>query len=143
MSENKFIISTDKKKLDPSVIHEFLTNSYWATGISLARVQKRIDNSLCFGVYAGEKQIGFARIITDFDSFAYLADVFILENYRGLGLSKVLIDSILTHPDCRNFRRWLLATRDAHGLYAQFGFKELKMPSLWMEINNPDALLVQ
>ncbi|MFM2266648.1 MAG: hypothetical protein RL757_88 [Bacteroidota bacterium] len=140
--ESKFTISTDKAKLDAVVIHQFLTNSYWATGISLARVQKRIENSLCFGVYDHEKQIGFARVITDFDSFAYVADVFILENYRGLGLSKTLMINILAHSDCQNLRRWLLATRDAHGLYAQFDFKELNTPSRWMEIHNPAALLI-
>ncbi len=142
MSENKFTISTDKEKLDAVVIHQFLTNSYWATGISLARVQKRIENSLCFGVYDQGKQIGFARVVTDFDSFAYIADVFIVENYRGFGLSKMLMVNILAHPDCQNLRRWLLATRDAHGLYAQFDFSPLKIPSRWMEIHNPDALLV-
>jgi GNAT superfamily N-acetyltransferase len=133
-------ISTDKQKLDPSVIHQFLTTSYWATGISLERVQKRIDNSMCFGVYAAEKQVGFARVITDFDSFAYLADVFILEDYRGLGLSKQLMHAVLSHPDLQGLRRWVLATRDAHGLYAQFDFKELAVPSRWMELFNANAI---
>ena len=133
-------ISTDKQKLDPSVIHQFLTTSYWATGISLERVQKRIDNSVCFGVYADDKQVGFARVITDFDSFAYLADVFILQEYRGLGLSKELMKAVLSHPDLQGLRRWILATRDAHGLYAQFDFKELEVPSRWMELFNPNAI---
>jgi GNAT superfamily N-acetyltransferase len=140
MSESSFIISTDKEKLDPSVIHQFLTNSYWATGISLERVEKRIDNSLCFGVYAGEKQVGFARLITDYDSFAYLADVFILEEYRGIGLSKQLMATILAHPEVQGLRRWVLATRDAHGLYKQFGFNELERPMVWMEKFNPHSI---
>ena len=136
----QFTISSDKQKLDPSVIHQFLTTSYWATGISLERVQKRIDNSMCFGVYAGDKQVGFARVITDFDSFAYLADVFILEDYRSLGLSKQLMKAVLNHPDLQGLRRWVLATRDAHSLYAQFDFKELAVPSRWMELFNPNAI---
>jgi GNAT superfamily N-acetyltransferase len=136
----RFTISTNKQKFDPSVIHQFLTNSYWATGISLKRVQKRIDNSVCFGVYAEDKQVGFARVITDFDSFAYLADVFILEEYHGLGLSKELMKAVLSHPDLQGLRRWILATRDAHGLYTQFDFKELEVPSRWMELFNPNAI---
>jgi GNAT superfamily N-acetyltransferase len=136
----RFTISTNKQKLDPSVIQQFLTTSYWATGISLERVQKRIDNSVCFGVYAEDKQIGFARVITDFDSFAYLADVFVLEEYRGLGLSKELMKAVLSHPDLQGLRRWVLATQDAHGLYAQFDFKALAIPSRWMELFNPNAI---
>jgi GNAT superfamily N-acetyltransferase len=133
-------ISTDKEKLDPSVIHAFLTTSYWATGISLERVKKRIDNSLCFGVYVEGKQVGFARLITDYDSFAYLADVFILEDYRGSGLSKQLMDFIVHYPDVQGLRRWILATRDAHGLYAQLGFKPLAVPDWWMELFNPNSV---
>lgn len=140
MTQLDTYISTDKEKLDPSVIHAFLANSYWATGISLERVQKRIDNSLCFGVYVAEKQVGFARIITDFDSFAYLADVFILEDYRGNGLSKQLMAFILNHPELQGLRRWVLATRDAHGLYAQYDFKELAVPSRWMELFNVHSI---
>jgi N-acetylglutamate synthase-like GNAT family acetyltransferase len=137
----KAIISTDKEKLDPSVVHAFLTNSYWATGISLERVKKRIENAVCFGVYVEEKQIGFARVITDFDSFAYLADVFILEEFRGFGLSKVLMKTILNHPDLQGLRRWLLATKDAHGLYAQFGFKPLEIPERWMNLFDPNSIV--
>jgi N-acetylglutamate synthase-like GNAT family acetyltransferase len=136
----KAIISTDKEKLDPSVIHTFLTNSYWATGISLERVKKRIENAVCFGVYVEGKQIGFARVITDFDSFAYLADVFILEEFRGLGLSKSLMKTILNHPDLQGLRRWILATKDAHGLYAQFGFKPLEIPERWMNLFDPNSI---
>jgi GNAT superfamily N-acetyltransferase len=137
----KVIISTDKEKLDAAVVHDFLTNSYWAPGISLEKVNKRIQNSLCFGVYVDEKQIGFARIITDFDSFAYLADVFILEPFRGLGLSKALMKTILSHPDLQGLRRWILATKDAHGLYAQFGFKPLEIPERWMNLYDPNSIV--
>ena len=131
-------ISTDKEKLNPSVIHAFLTTSYWATGISLERVKKRIQNALCFGVYVEGQQVGFARLITDYDSFAYLADVFILEAYRGHGLSKELMFFIMNYPDVQGLRRWLLATKDAHGLYAQFGFKPLDIPDRWMNLFNPN-----
>ena len=140
MVDVQYLISTEKEKLDPSVIHQFLTHSYWAKGISIERVQKRIENSLCFGVYVDEKQVGFARLITDYDSFAYLADVFILENYRGQGLSKALMAAIVAHPEVQGLRRWLLATKDAHSLYAQYDFKPLEIPSRWMELFNPDAV---
>jgi GNAT superfamily N-acetyltransferase len=133
-------ISTDKKKLDPSVIHTFLTTSYWATGISLERVEKRIQNSLCFGVYVEGKQVGFARLITDYDSFAYLADVFILEAYRGHGLSKALMNFIINYPEVQGLRRWVLATRDAHGLYAQSGFRPFVKPESWMELYDPNSI---
>jgi GNAT superfamily N-acetyltransferase len=126
-------ISTDKTLLDPSVIHHFLTNSYWAKGIPFENVVKRIKNACCYGVYDDENQIGFARVITDYESFAYLADVFILETHRGQGLSKHLMAFILDHPDLQNLRRFMLATADAHGLYAQYDFQELKNVERWME----------
>jgi GNAT superfamily N-acetyltransferase len=126
-------ISTDKTLLDPSVIHHFLTNSYWAKGIPYENVVKRIKNACCFGVYDGETQIGFARVISDFESYAYLADVFILETHRGQGLSKRLMENIFAHPDLQNLRRFMLATADAHGLYAQYGFQEMKNVARWME----------
>jgi GNAT superfamily N-acetyltransferase len=128
-----YTISTEKDRLQPDVIQAFLTNSYWANGISLERVKKRIEHSLCFGVYLDNQQVGFARLITDYDSFAYLADVFILENHRGKGLSKKLMTFILAHSEVQGLRRWLLATRDAHGLYAQFEFTPLPIPERWME----------
>jgi GNAT superfamily N-acetyltransferase len=102
-------------------------------------MQRAIDNSLCFGVYEGDKQIGFARVVSDFATFAYLGDVFILENYRGQGLSKWLMETIVEHPDLQGLRRWLLATKDAHGLYSQFGFDTLRLPQRWMERTAPDA----
>jgi GNAT superfamily N-acetyltransferase len=133
MRKKNCSISTDKSQLQPEVIHAFLTDSYWAKGITLERVEKRIKHSLCFGVYLDNQQVGFARLITDYDSFAYLADVFILENHRGKGLSKQLMTFILAHLEVQGLRRWLLATRDAHGLYAQFEFTPISIPERWME----------
>lgn len=133
-TRDDYLVSTDKGKLDLSVIHGFLSRSYWAKNIPMETVRKSVDNSLAFGVYHAGKQIGFARLITDYAAFAYLADVFILEEYRGRGLSKWLMECILAHPDLQGLRRWLLATRDAHGLYSQFGFTPLNAPEKWMEI---------
>jgi len=133
-----FLISTDKTKLQLLIIHDFLANdSYWAKHVPLAVVQKATENSLCFGVYEGEKQIGFARVATDCATFAYLADVFILADYRRQGLAKWLMACILKHPELQGLRRWLLATRDAHGLYAQYGFRALEKPERFMELHNP------
>jgi GNAT superfamily N-acetyltransferase len=123
MEMGRFLISTDRSKLDVDVIHGFLARSYWAEGIPRQTVMRSIDNSLCFGVYDNARQIGFARVISDFATYAYVADVFILEPYRGRGLGKELMASIMAHPDLQGLRRWSLGTRDAHGLYAQFGFK--------------------
>ncbi len=139
MKDATYTFSTDKSKLDPSVIHAFLTESYWSKGCSMDNVLRRIENALCFGVYDNDLQIGFARVITDKATFAYIADVFMLENHRGQGLSKQLMAFILEQPDLQNLRRWLLATQDAHGLYAQFGFLPLSHPERWMDIMNPNA----
>jgi N-acetylglutamate synthase-like GNAT family acetyltransferase len=119
----RFLISTDRSKLDVDVIHKFLTQSYWAAGIPRATVARSIENSLCFGVYDNSNQIGFARVISDFATYAYVADVFILEPYRERGLGKELMASIMAHPELQGLRRWSLGTRDAQGLYAQFGFQ--------------------
>ncbi len=135
-TRDNFSISTDKSKLDLNAIHDFLKGSYWAENIPLPVVQRSIENSLCFGVYEFDKQIGFARVISDYATFAYLADVFILEKYRGKGLAKWLIEFILEHPALQNLRRWILATKDAHGLYRKFGFKNLEKPDMIMEILN-------
>ncbi|MBD2181228.1 GNAT family N-acetyltransferase [Planktothrix sp. FACHB-1355] len=137
--QNRFSINTDKSKLDLDVIHNFLRNSYWAKNIPLSVVQKCIDNSFCFGVYEGDKQVGFARVITDYASFAYFSDVFILEEYRGFGLGKWLIETIMAEAELQGLRRWLLATKDAHWLYGQFGFEELKTPEWFMEIFRGDV----
>lgn len=132
-----FTISTDKGLLNAAYIHKFLTQSYWAENIPIDIVQKSIDGSVCFGVFQNQQQVGFARVITDKATFAYLADVFIDEDYRGRGLSKWLIEVILSHPDLQKLRRFMLATRDAHGLYEKFGFSMLNAPVRWMEKHNP------
>ena len=131
-------ISTDKRRLDVDVIHGYLVRSYWAEGIPRSVVETSIENSLCFGLYdavnaAREKQIGFARLVTDGATFAYLADVFVLEEFRGRGLSKWLMQTIVALPELAGLRRWNLATRDAHGLYRQFGFVVLAAPDRYME----------
>ncbi len=135
--KNEFIISTDKKKLDIQMIQNYLCNeSYWAKNIPAVTVEKSIEGSFCFGLYVREKekisQIGFARVITDRATFAYLADVFIIEKFRGKGLSKWMMKTIMDHPQLQGLRRWLLATKDAHGLYAQFGFSALDKPERMM-----------
>jgi GNAT superfamily N-acetyltransferase len=128
-AKENFIISTDKEKLDTVFIHAYLSGeSYWSKNIPYDVLLKSIEGSVCFGVYDGEKQIGFARVITDGATFGYLADVFIIHAYRGIGLSKWLMKCILEHPGLQGFRRWMLATKDAHGLYKQFGFEPLKNP---------------
>jgi GNAT superfamily N-acetyltransferase len=138
--KDKFCISTDKVKLDIGAIHEFLsTKAYWCLNIPKDKVQTAIQNSLCFGVYQDEKQIGFARIITDFSTIAYLGDVYILEEYRGLGLSKWLMETITNHPNLQELRRWILLTSDAHRLYRQFGWTDIADPQKWMELHNKNV----
>jgi GNAT superfamily N-acetyltransferase len=134
--KNRFSISTDKSKIDLATIHNFLKSSYWAENIPRAIVEKSINNSLCFGIYEGEKQVGFARVITDYATFAYLADVFILEPYRGQGLGKWLVKTILKHPELQGLKKWLLVTKDAHELYRQYGFQNLTIPERYMDIVN-------
>jgi GNAT superfamily N-acetyltransferase len=137
--KGEFLISTDKLKLDLEVIHDFLANqSYWALGRDLEVIKRGIENSLNFGIYQGDCQIGFARVVTDYATFAWLADVFVLKKYRGQGLGKWLIDVILSHPRLQGFRRWALATKDAHELYRNFGFDELRRPERWMERPDPN-----
>jgi N-acetylglutamate synthase-like GNAT family acetyltransferase len=133
-----YSISTDKTLLDIDMMFNYLSNeSYWSKGISKETLRRGIDNALCFGVYHEKKQIGFAKVVTDKATFAYLADVFILEQYRGLSLSKWLVQTIKEHPDLQGLRRFVLATADAHGLYAQFGFEPLNNPERWMQIFTP------
>ncbi len=137
-----YSISTDKAKLDIGVIHHYLSaESYWAKNIPLEVVKRSIDNSLCFGLDHQHIQIGFARLVTDKATFAYLADVFIIESYRGKGLSKWLVQTILAYPEVQGLRRWMLGTRDAHGLYAQFGWTPIpeEMISRFMQLHNPDV----
>jgi len=137
--QNKYLISTDKSRIDIVMVHDFLSHSYWAEKIPKDVVRQSIDNSLCFGVFKEKKQVGFARVITDFATFAYLADVFILPGHRGKGLSKWLMQVIIEYPKLQGLRRFTLATRDAHGLYTQFGFTPFDKPERWMQIHNPDV----
>lgn len=133
-----FLFSTNKVLLDVNYIHHFLSEkSYWAPGIPIHLVRKSIENSLCIGIYKEQQQVGFARVITDYATFGYLADVFVDEAYRGKGISKKLMSFILSFEETGLFRRFLLATRDAHALYAQFGFSPLNMPELFMQIHQP------
>jgi GNAT superfamily N-acetyltransferase len=137
--KNGFTITTEKEKLDIDLIHSFLNRTYWAEGISKETIRRSIEGSLCFGVYENNKQVGFARMITDRATFAYLADVFIIEEYRGRGLSKWLMEVIMSHPDLQRLRRMILATKDAHGLYEKFGFTPLINVERWMHILDPDV----
>lgn len=135
-----FEISTDPNRLDVDVIYSFLSTSYWSAGIPREVVEKSIKNSLCFGVYSPEgQQVGFARMITDKATFAYLADVFILEEFRGLGLSKRLMEFIFSYPELQGLRRIMLATRDAHSLYEKYGFTPLTNPDTFMQNWNPEV----
>jgi GNAT superfamily N-acetyltransferase len=128
-----YLISTDASMLDLEVVHAYLSRSYWAAGVPEDVVRRSIENSLCFGVYRGEEQAGFARVVTDRATFAYLADVFVLEEHRGQGIGKWLVEVILSHPDLQGLRRWMLATRDAHDLYRRYAFTELARPRIFME----------
>ena len=136
--QGEYLISTDVSRLDLSVVHNFLATSYWAEGIPMEVVKRSIEHSLAFGLYQGDQQIGFARVITDYATFAYLADVFVLEAHRGKGLGKWMIEVIVKHPELQGLRKWVLATRNAHGLYQKFGFAALKRPENLMEIRSPD-----
>ena len=160
----EFVISTAPARLDLDVIYDFLTNCYWAKGIPREVVVRSIEHSLCFGIYdesraespllakparngapqvsapqVSAQQVGFARVITDFATIAYLGDVFVLESHRGRGLSKWMMECILQHPALQNLRRWILLTRDAHELYRKFGFTALKSPDRYMESHRPDV----
>lgn len=137
-----YFISTDPSKLDIEVIHQYLSKeSYWAQNIPLEVVERSVANSFCFGLYHANKQVGFARLITDKATFAYLADVFILTEHRGKGLSKWMIGFIHSHPELQGLRRWMLGTKDAHGLYKQFGWMPLSEEVIprFMQFHNPDV----
>ncbi|WP_064196063.1 MULTISPECIES: GNAT family N-acetyltransferase [Emticicia] len=146
--KDEYTISTDKAKLQFDVIHGFLSTSYWSPNIPMEIVKRAAEHSTTFGIYkhslsigegwGGASQIGYARIISDYATFAYLADVFVLESERGKGISKWLMQCITQHPDLQGLRRWMLATRDAHGLYAQFGFTPLDNPDIMMQIARPN-----
>ena len=135
--KGEFTVSTDRARLDLGCIHGFLREAYWSEAIPREVVAKSLDHSLCFGLYDGARQVGFARVVTDYATFAWLGDVFVLETHRGRGLSKWLMDCVMAHPELRGLRRFLLATRDAHGLYGQFGFKPLAAPEIFMEVHDP------
>lgn len=134
----EYIISTDPAKFDFEAIHAYLVRAYWSQGIPRKTMERAIANSLCFGLLHGKAQIGFARVVTDSATFAYLCDVYILEDYRGKGLGKWLMECVMSHPSLQGLRRFSLATRDAHGLYRQFGFRELSKPESAMEILRSD-----
>jgi GNAT superfamily N-acetyltransferase len=142
IADKGFIFSDDKNKIDIAAVHHFLsTSSYWAMGIPIETVAKSVKNSLCFGIYKEQRQVGFARWVTDGATFAYLADVYVLEEFRGLGLSKSLMSLMMFHEELQGLRRYQLATRDAHTLYQQYGFKALEQPENSMAIVVKDAYL--
>lgn len=138
-ASDHYEISTDRSRLDIALIHDFLRSSYWAQGIPRAIVEKSIRHSLCFGAFLGLQQVGFARVISDFAAVAHIADVFVVPEHRGRGISKLLMQAILAHPELQGLRRFFLATRDAHGLYAQFGFQPLTHPEQYMTIRKIDV----
>jgi GNAT superfamily N-acetyltransferase len=130
---DEFVISTDPARFDLDVIHHFLANeAYWSRGVAREKVVRQLQHSLCFGIFSGAEQVGFARAITDFTTFAYLADVFVLRPYRGRGLGKWLISCMLAHPELQGLRRWTLNTQDAHGLYQRYGFKSEPKPENYL-----------
>jgi GNAT superfamily N-acetyltransferase len=136
----EFLISTSRERLSVDVVHSFLTNCYWAKGIPREIVVRSIEHSLCFGIYeVSGSQVGFARVASDFATVAYLGDVFVLESHRGRGLSKWLMQCVVQHPALANLRRWILLTRDAHGLYSQFGFTPVSAPERYMELHRPNV----
>jgi GNAT superfamily N-acetyltransferase len=134
LTREQYAISTDPRRLDIDAIHAFLSRSFWAEGISRELVAKSIANSLCFGLFDGKSQVGFARVVTDRATYAYLCDVYVLESHRGRGLGKWLIDAVMSHPDLQGLRRFQLVTRDAHSLYARHGFAAPANPDRHMEI---------
>lgn len=128
-----YVISTDRHRIDIATVHAFMRDSYWAADRCLSTLRLAIDNSLCFGIYRGREQVGFARVVTDGATFAWLCDVYIAHGHRGQGLSKWLMEQILAHPDLQDLRRWLLATKDSHALYSRYGFHEPLKPERLME----------
>jgi len=136
---NPYEISSDRSRLDIDLIYDFLRSCYWSPNIPRAVVEKSIQNSLCFGAFCNGRQLGFGRVITDFATFAYIADIFVVPEHRGRGVSKLLLRAMLEHPDLQGLRRILLATQDAHGLYTQFGFQPLAHAEHYMTIHRPDV----
>ena len=139
-THGEYSITTNRDKLDITVIHDFLSNhSHWARGIPMETVKRSIDHSLCFGLFHHDRQIGFARVITDYATIAYLGDVFVVPDYRGRGLSKWLMEVVMSYPDVQGLRRWILLTSDAHGLYEKTGWHRIPKPELYMEWYDPDV----
>ncbi|MBV8656737.1 MAG: GNAT family N-acetyltransferase [Burkholderiales bacterium] len=132
-------VDTDPARLSVEAAHRFIASTYWAKDIPFDVFRRSVEGACCFGVYQGDTLVGFARVITDFATVAYLGDVYIDDAHRGRGLSKWLMDCISAHPDLQGLRRWMLATADAHGLYAQYGFTPLRAPERWMERHNPNV----
>lgn len=140
ITKNQFTLSTDTKKIDKKAVHHFLsTQAYWCLNIPFETVEKAIENSLCFGIYIDKEQIGFARVITDYATIAYLGDVYILDTYRGNGLSKWLMETIMNTTELQHLRRWILLTRDAHELYRKYGWTNLEDDSKWMELHTKNV----
>lgn len=139
----EYLISTSKRRLDVTMIHRFLRSAYWAKDIPRKVVEQSIKHSFCFGAFCGGRQIGFGRVVTDFATFAYIADVFVLPEHRGRGVAKQILRAILGHPKLHGLRRFLLATADAHKLYAQFGFQPLAHPNHYLTIHQPDIYRVK
>jgi GNAT superfamily N-acetyltransferase len=139
LCEGAYLVSTDPSRIDLDRVRAFLTRSYWAEGIPRETVARSIEHSIPFGLYDGREQIGFARVVTDRATFAWLADVYVEEGHRGKGLGKLLMCAVMAHPELQSLRRWMLGTRDAHGLYRQFGFSELARPERWMDKHDPDV----
>ena len=136
----EFLITTDKTKMDIVAIHDFLSKySGWSDNIPFEKVKISIDNSLNFGLFHNEKQIGFARVISDFSTIAYLGDIYVLDNYRGQGLSKKLMETVMTHPNLQGLRRWILLTSTADWLYEKYGFNKIPKPEIYMELFNPNV----
>jgi GNAT superfamily N-acetyltransferase len=131
------LISTDPSRLDVEAVHRFLAGSYWAAGIPREVVERSIRHSICFGAFDGDRQVGFARVITDRATFAYVADVFVLPSHRGRSIGKRIMECATSHPELQNLRLWTLFTRDAHGLYRQYGFQEARYPDRLMERRQP------
>lgn len=140
VTRDEFTISTDRSLLDIDAIQRFLAeDSYWARERTIEQTRTAIENSICFGLFQGDRQVGFARVVSDKATFAYIGDVFVIDEYRGRGLSKWLMEIIIAHPDLQGLRRWVLATRDAHSLYEKYGFHGLTYPERWMERPAPNA----
>jgi GNAT superfamily N-acetyltransferase len=133
IQQGDLLVSTDPSRLDLDVVHGFLTRSYWAAGIARDTVERSVRHSICFGAYEAGRQVGFARVVSDRATYAYVADVFVLESHRGRGVGKRLMDGVVSHPDLQGLRRWNLFTRDAHGLYRQYGFGVPRYPERLME----------